>query len=80
VVERAVICVSQEGVIEWIAKDEDGTAQDVASRHGVDIYDVDVVECPPGSFLCPGLIDTHTVCRRATLSRWGAIVLTRTHR
>ena len=63
----------RNGIIEWIEKDVNSSqVQEVALEHGLIIGDgtVDVVELG-GDFLCPGLIDTHTVntCMWSGLAR-----------
>jgi guanine deaminase len=53
----------RNGVIEWVEKDvHSSQVQEVALTRGLVIGDgsVEVVELG-GDFLCPGLIDTHTV-------------------
>jgi len=77
VIESALICVSSEGVIEWVEEDvEKAQLQEIAARHGVFLDEggsgsgsgsgrggtgIDVVELGRGEVLCPGMIDTHTV-------------------
>lgn len=73
--EFSAVCVSQEGVIEWVEHldiawkgDEDDTALDELLRlHGLNRRDVEVFRLKEG-FLCPGLVDTHTVCPLHQLS------------
>lgn len=64
---RALLCVSPNGIIEWLEEDVDPTTiQDVALQHGVELGGgeaevvVVVVEIGEGG-LVPGLVDTHTV-------------------
>lgn len=58
----ALVCVSEDGYISWVERNVDPSQlQDAASRHGVNLDDVDFVELGRNDFLCPGLIDTHTV-------------------
>lgn len=64
-VEKGIISVDQRGIIEWIEKDvEISNVQDIAMRYGLQLDDPDleVIELSSEEFLCPGLIDTHTVC------------------
>jgi guanine deaminase len=70
ILPSALLCVSEEGVIDWVEKDvEESQIQEVASRHGVLLDDsaggrspgVEVISLGKGEFLCPGLVDTHTV-------------------
>ncbi|KAG8721369.1 hypothetical protein FRC09_007988 [Ceratobasidium sp. 395] len=60
--ERALLAVSAEGIIEWVENDVDPTEiQDVALKHGLALDDsVEVHELKYGEWLMPGLIDTHT--------------------
>jgi cytosine/adenosine deaminase-related metal-dependent hydrolase len=61
--ERALLAVSSEGIIEWLEHDVDPTQlQDVALKHGM-VLDgsVDVHELKYGEWLMPGFVDTHTV-------------------
>ena len=63
-VESALICVSELGIIEWIEKDVEGSMiQEIVMRHGVELDDskIEIVELAQEGFLCPGLVDTHTV-------------------
>ena len=67
-VESGAICVSKEGVIDWVeALESREVLQTVASKYGVDLSDgsVTVVELGSDEFLCPGMIDTHTVSLHA---------------
>ena len=68
--EKAVICVSSEGIIDWVEKDSTGALEDVLRHHNLIANDVRVhlVDATKGEFLCPGLIDTHTVSRVAFLN------------
>jgi guanine deaminase len=53
-----------DGAIAWIEKDVDGSlVQEIAARHGLTLDDpgLEVVSLEEGDFICPGLIDTHTV-------------------
>lgn len=61
--ERALLCVSPEGIIEWVVPDVDPTQiQEVALQQGVVLDDsVDVNELKYGEWLMPGFVDTHTV-------------------
>ncbi|KAF8602173.1 guanine deaminase [Ceratobasidium sp. AG-I] len=60
--ERALLSVSPEGIIEWVVPDVDPSQiQDVALEQGVVLDDsVDVHELKYGEWLMPGFIDTHT--------------------
>lgn len=64
---RGLLFVGVDGTIEWLEEDVPAPlAQEVAASHGVVIGDdamVAVVELESDQFLCPGLIDTHTVSR-----------------
>jgi len=62
-VERAIICVDGNGIIEWIENIAPEELQDVLAKYGLESDNVEVVELSPDEFLCPGLIDTHTVSR-----------------
>jgi hypothetical protein len=65
-VESAVICVSPEGIIEWVEKDIDKTElEKIASSHGLDLGEAEVTEFGQGEFLVNGMVDTHTVSQRA---------------
>lgn len=58
----ALVCVSEDGYISWVERNVDPSQlQDAATRHSVILDDVDFVELGRNDFLCPGLIDTHTV-------------------
>ena len=60
----ALLCVGQGGMIEWVEKDVvPSLLQEKAGEHGVLLggVDVEVVELGEGEFLCPGMVDTHTV-------------------
>lgn len=61
--ERALLAVSPEGIIEWVVPDVDPSQiQDVALQQGVVLDEsVDVHELKYGEWLMPGFIDTHTV-------------------
>lgn len=61
--ERALLAVSPEGIIEWVVPDVDPSQiQDVALQQGVVVDDsVDVYELKYGEWLMPGFVDTHTV-------------------
>lgn len=65
VVEKALMLVDEHGVIGWVHRDVTSASllQEVAAEHGLDITrdPVGVVELDEDEFLCPGLIDTHTV-------------------
>jgi guanine deaminase len=67
-VPKALICVGETGIIEWIEKDiaDDGVER-VLADHGLRIGDVEVIKIDEGGIV-PGLIDTHTV-RRASKQR-----------
>jgi guanine deaminase len=62
----ALVCVSPDGTINWIERNVDTSEiQDRAASHGL-ILDgtnnaVEIVQLGGHEFLCPGLIDTHTV-------------------
>ena len=61
-----LICVSDQGIILWLERDVDSsTIQQVASTHGLILDDssqsVEILQLGRSEFLCPGLIDTHTV-------------------
>jgi guanine deaminase len=60
-VPKALICLGETGIIEWIEKDvaEEGVERVLADR-GLRIEDVEVVKIDEGGIV-PGLIDTHTV-------------------
>ncbi|QRV85359.1 amidohydrolase family protein [Ceratobasidium sp. AG-Ba] len=60
--ERALLAVSSEGVIEWIEHDVDPTLiQDVALKHGLELdSSVEIYELKHGEWLMPGFVDTHT--------------------
>lgn len=60
-VEHAILCVGEDGTIAWVEHAKPEELQDVALKHGVDLANVEIVELDPEEFLCPGLIDTHTV-------------------
>ena len=62
-VERAIICVDGNGIIEWIENIAPEELQDVLAKYGLELDNVEVVELGTDEFLCPGLIDTHTVSR-----------------
>lgn len=56
---RALFCVDESGIIEWIEKDvAPDSVERLLATHGA--ADVDVVRIDEGG-LVPGLIDTHTV-------------------
>lgn len=65
VVEKALMLVDEQGIIGWVHRDVPSASslQEVAAEHGLDITrdPVEVVELDEDEFLCPGLIDTHTV-------------------
>lgn len=53
-----------DGTITWIEKDvESSLVQEMAGRHGLNLDDMglEFVQLDEGDFVCPGLIDTHTV-------------------
>lgn len=57
-----------DGTIAWIENDvEASLVQEIAGRHGLDLDDpaLQVVQLDEGDFICPGLIDTHTVSPRS---------------
>jgi len=61
-----LICVSDQGIILWIERSVDPSLiQQVASTHGLILDDssqsVEILQLEQSEFLCPGLIDTHTV-------------------
>jgi guanine deaminase len=61
-----LVCVSDQGIILWIERDIDpSTIQQVAATHGLILDDstqsVEIVQLGESEFICPGLIDTHTV-------------------
>lgn len=68
-VEHAIIAVGEGGTIEWIEHAAAEQVQNILARHGLGIEDVELVELGPDDFLCPGLIDTHTVSCSATDAR-----------
>lgn len=56
---RALLCVNQAGIIEWIEKDvQADEVERVLAEHGAE--GVNVVRTDGGG-LVPGLVDTHTV-------------------
>lgn len=59
---RALVAVSPEGIIEWVARDVDPSEiQRVALENGLVLDDlVDVYELKYGEWLMPGFVDTHT--------------------
>jgi hypothetical protein len=60
-VPKALICVGETGIIEWIEKDvAEERVERVLADHGLRIGDVEVVKIDEGGIV-PGLIDTHTV-------------------
>jgi guanine deaminase len=60
-VSKALICVGETGIIEWIEKDTaDEEVERVLADHELRIGDVEVVKINEGGIV-PGLIDTHTV-------------------
>lgn len=59
--EHAILCVGEDGTISWVEHARPEELQDVALKHGVDLANVEIVELDAEEFLCPGLIDTHTV-------------------
>lgn len=78
-VDQAILCVGTDGLIEWIEHAAPEELQDIAAKHSVSLDDAEVVELDSDEFLCPGLIDTHTVslssmCRRAKLTQARAAV------
>ena len=72
VLPDALLCVSPEGLIEWVENVDAETEAvvdemssndvqgDIMRRHDLTPEEVDFVHLQEG-FLCPGLIDTHTV-------------------
>lgn len=63
----ALVYVS-DGTIAWIEKEVDGSLlQETASKHGLNLEDSSAaagftfVQLEDSEFICPGLIDTHTV-------------------
>ncbi len=63
---KSLIYVSSHGIIEWIEKDvSDEMVEEVVGRHGIDLRsadgEVDFVQVGKDGFICPGLVDTHTV-------------------
>ena len=66
-VPSALLCVDDEGVIEWIERDVDMSRwRKVAEGYGLRVGEkeedqVTVVRLGQGEFLCPGFVDTHTV-------------------
>lgn len=63
----ALLCVSQHGRIEWIEELSDGGGtgavlgvEEALQSHGLQMAEVEMVVLEEG-FLCPGLVDTHTV-------------------
>lgn len=64
---EALVYVSN-GTIAWIEKDVDGSQlQEAALRHGLNLEDSSAsagftfLQLDDSEFICPGLIDTHTV-------------------
>jgi cytosine/adenosine deaminase-related metal-dependent hydrolase len=60
-VEHAVLAVGEQGTIEWIEHAPAEELQNILTKHGLGVEDVDVIELGSEEFLCPGMIDTHTV-------------------
>lgn len=59
---RALIGVSDDGVIDWVLDDVDSASiQDAMLSKGWQIEDVDFVELSFGQWIMPGFVDTHTV-------------------
>jgi len=60
-VPKALICVGETGITEWIEKDiGNEEVERILADHGLRIGDVEVVKIDEGGIV-PGLIDTHTV-------------------
>jgi guanine deaminase len=66
-VKAGALGVDTDGVIQFvedIASDHvEGALRDLLDKHGWKEGECEVVEMKQGEFLCPGLIDTHTVSR-----------------
>ncbi len=67
---NALLCISSEGIIEWVEPDvPENYLERTATKHGVmmskdeveDEVEVVRLDRGRGEFLCPGLVDTHTV-------------------
>ena len=59
---RCLFSVDSSGTVEWMVDNvENHELQDVLAAKG--LVDCHVVEIPDGTFVMPGFIDTHTVCR-----------------
>lgn len=64
---RCLLAVDDSGTIEWIVDNvENHDLQDVLAEKG--LIDPYVVEIPDGTFIMPGFIDTHTVCKSHLMS------------
>jgi hypothetical protein len=81
----SLIHVSPTGHIDWIERQvQPDQLQQVASKHGVALTDTSsaltFIELGQDEFICPGLIDTHTVSNRfgARLARLTSLT-TRTY-
>ncbi|KAG9019617.1 hypothetical protein FRB90_012463 [Tulasnella sp. 427] len=58
---RALIGVSEDGVIAWVLDDVDSASiQDAMISRGWQIEDVDFIELGFGQWIMPGFVDTHT--------------------
>ncbi|KIO27815.1 hypothetical protein M407DRAFT_243264 [Tulasnella calospora MUT 4182] len=58
---RALIGVSDDGVIDWVLDDVDSASiQDAMISKGWQIEDVDFIELGFGQWIMPGFVDTHT--------------------
>lgn len=60
-VNQAILCVGPDGLIEWVEHAAPEQLEEVAARHSLSLNDVQIVELDSDEFLCPGMIDTHTV-------------------
>jgi len=68
-VDHAIVSVGADGIIEWIEHAAPDQLQEIATRHSISLDDAEIVELESEEFLCPGMIDTHTVS-----SKWGGVV------
>lgn len=60
---NGIIGVDEHGIIAFVDDLGDSTslAKTYVRSHGWDT-DIEIIHLDKGSFLCPGFIDTHTVC------------------
>lgn len=61
--DLSYICVSSEGIIEWVEHVGTDTMNldQVLEKYDLSKRDI-VIERMEEGFICPGLVDTHTVC------------------